>query len=76
MKDYVSMNAPVVELLTEEDLALALNYLNPTLSNVDLRNMYKKGEAKKGSPRMKSLHAIESGDRLSHRGRPNVHVFL
>ncbi|CAM9185901.1 unnamed protein product [Ectocarpus fasciculatus] len=43
MKDYISMNAPVVELLSEEDLTLALNYLNPTLSNVDIRTMYKKG---------------------------------
>lgn len=67
MKDYVSMNAPVVELLSEEDLALALNYLNPTLSNVDVRNMYKKGEADQGSTRATSLYAVESGDRQSHR---------
>lgn len=44
MNDYVSKNAPVVELLLAEDLALALNYLNPTLSKADTKSLYKKGE--------------------------------
>lgn len=41
--DYISMNAPVVELLSAEDLALALHYLDPTLSNPDVKSLYKKG---------------------------------
>lgn len=44
MKDYISMNAPVVDLLSAEDLTLALHYLDPTLSNPDAKSLYKKGE--------------------------------
>ncbi len=43
MKDYISMHAPVVELLSAEDVALAVQYLNPTLSKADTRSLYKKG---------------------------------
>jgi len=43
IKDYISMHAPVVELLSAEDVALAVQYLNPTLSNADTRSLYKKG---------------------------------
>lgn len=51
MKDYISMNAPVVELLSAEDLALALHYLNPTLSNADMKSLYRKGDfASRGVP--------------------------
>lgn len=48
MNDYVSMNAPVVELLTKEDLALALHFLNPTLPDSETKSLYKKGEYKTG----------------------------
>lgn len=44
MNDYISKNAPVVELLLSEDLALALAYLDPTLSRADIKSLYKKGE--------------------------------
>lgn len=44
MNDYVSMNAPIVELLTKEDLALALHFLNPTLSGLETKALYKRGE--------------------------------
>lgn len=44
MKDYISMNAPVVELLSAEDLILALHYLDPTLSSADTKSLYKKGQ--------------------------------
>lgn len=44
MKDYISMNAPVVELLSSEDLALALHYLDPTLSTPDMKSLFKKGD--------------------------------
>lgn len=44
MKDYVSMNAPVVELMTREDSALALQYLNPTLSQARVKRLYDQGE--------------------------------
>ena len=44
MNDYVSMNAPVVELLTKDDLALALRFLNPTLSDAETKALYKRGE--------------------------------
>lgn len=47
MKDYISMHAPVVDLLTKEDLALAVHYLNPTLSEAELKNIYKKGKTDK-----------------------------
>ncbi|CAN0066224.1 unnamed protein product, partial [Pylaiella littoralis] len=43
MNDYISKNAPVVELLLSEDLALALAYLDPTLSRADIKSLYKKG---------------------------------
>lgn len=43
MNDYISKNAPVVELLLDEDLTLALNYLNPSLSKADTKSLYKKG---------------------------------
>ncbi|CAM9184202.1 unnamed protein product, partial [Hapterophycus canaliculatus] len=43
MKDYISMHAPVVELLSGEDLALALHYLNPTLSKADTKSLFRKG---------------------------------
>lgn len=48
MQDYISMNAPVVELLSAEDLALALHYLNPTLSNADMKSLYRKGDFEGG----------------------------
>lgn len=43
MEDYISMHAPVVELLSKEDLALAINYLNPTLSQADTEDLYDQG---------------------------------
>lgn len=53
MKDYISMNAPVVELLSAEDLTLALHYLDPTLSNADTKSLYKRGKQY-----WKSTHAV------------------
>ena len=44
IQDYISMHAPVVELLSAEDLALAVQYLNPTLSKADTKSLYKKGQ--------------------------------
>lgn len=42
-KDYESMHAPVVELMAMEDVALAVNYLNPTLSGADVKSLYGQG---------------------------------
>ena len=44
MNDYISMNAPVVELLTKDDLALALRFLNPALPDAEAKALYKRGE--------------------------------
>lgn len=45
-KDYESMHAPVVELLTKEDLALAVQYLNPALTEMGMKNLYEQGKVK------------------------------
>lgn len=42
-KDYESMHAPVVELMVMEDVALAANYLNPTLTGSDAKSLYEQG---------------------------------
>lgn len=44
MKDYVSMNTSVVELFSQEDLALALQYLNPSLSPAETKSWYSRGK--------------------------------
>lgn len=44
MNDYVSMNAPVAELLKKDDLALALHFLNPALPDAETKALYKRGE--------------------------------
>lgn len=40
------MHAPVVELLTKEDLALAVQYLNPALTEMGMKNLYEQGKVK------------------------------
>lgn len=43
IKDYESMHAPVVELLTVKDLGLAVNYLNPALDDTNIKDLYEQG---------------------------------
>lgn len=45
IKDYESMHAPVVELLSREDLILAVKYLNPALTETGAKDLYEQGEA-------------------------------
>lgn len=42
-KDFESMHVPVVELMTKEDLALALKYLNPSLTQEDTKTLFDHG---------------------------------
>lgn len=43
LQDYEGMHAPVVELLRKEDLALAVHYLNPTISESRMEELYDEG---------------------------------
>lgn len=42
-KDFESMNSPVVELMTKEDLAPAVKYLNPSLTDSDVAVLFEQG---------------------------------
>lgn len=43
LQDYEGMHAPVVELLRKEDLALAIHYLNPTVHESEIQELYDEG---------------------------------
>lgn len=42
-KDYESMNTPIVELMTMDDFALAVKYLNPSLTDEDAESLFEHG---------------------------------